>query len=126
MLDRLGLGGLVTFVAGDSLDYMASCDGGKDGFDIVFLDGDHSAAAVYREIPAALRILRPGGVIVLHDYFPELKPLWSNGFVLEGPYLATERLRREGAGLVALPLGALPWPTKLGSCVTSLALLLRA
>ena len=31
----------------------------------------------------------------------------------------------EGAGLAVLPLGALPWPTKLHSNVTSLALLLR-
>jgi len=64
-------------------------------------------------------------MILLHDYFPEMKPLWSDGSVFPGPFLAVNRLVKEGADLVALPLGSLPWPTKLQSNVTSLALLLR-
>jgi hypothetical protein len=64
-------------------------------------------------------------VILLHDYFPDLKPLWSNGRVIPGPWLAIERLKREGAPLTVKPFGALPWPTKLNSNNTSLALLLR-
>ena len=63
--------------------------------------------------------------MLLHDYFPHLKPLWANGTVIPGPYLALERLRREGAALAAVPLGALPWATKLDSTLTSLALLAR-
>lgn len=123
MVERLGLAAIVEFVAGQSLDVMSSCE---TRFDLVFLDGDHSAEAVYREIPAALRVLAPNGIILLHDYFPGLRSLWSNGTVIRGPFEAVERLRGEGAGLAVLPLGALPWPTKLGSNVTSLALLLRA
>jgi hypothetical protein len=45
--------------------------------------------------------------------------------VVPGPFQAIERLRAEGAPLKVLPLGALPWPTKLGSNMTSLALLCR-
>jgi len=81
---------------------------------------------VYREIPVALRLLNPGGVILLHDYFPDVKPLWSNGVVIRGPFAATERLKAEGARIEVLPLSELPWPTKLGSSVTSLALLVGA
>ena len=73
----------------------------------------------------ALKMLNPNGVILLHDYFPGMKPLWSDGTVIPGPYLATERFVKEGINLTVLPLGELPWPTKLGSNVTSLALLLR-
>jgi predicted O-methyltransferase YrrM len=122
MLQRLGCDQLATFITARSLDYLASC---HNTYDLIFLDGDHSAAIVYREIPAALRRLRPGGLIVLHDYFPRMQPLWHDGMVSPGPYLATERLRAEGAGLRVLPFGALPWPTKLQSNVTSLALVER-
>lgn len=111
----------VEFITDTSLDYAASC-GRK--FDFIFLDGDHSARAVYQEIPVALNLLNRNGVVLLHDYFPRMKPLWSDGTVIPGPFVATERLRAEGVDLAVLPLGKLPWPSKLQSNVTSLALLL--
>lgn len=121
LVESLGHAHLVRFVAARSLDYLAEC---RDSFDFIFLDGDHSADTVYREVPAALEHLAPGGVILLHDYFPGRRPLWSHGGVISGPADAVERLAAEGVPVAALPLGALPWPTKLGSHVTSLALLL--
>jgi predicted O-methyltransferase YrrM len=36
--------------------------------DAVFIDGDHSEAAVLHESRLARRLLRPGGIIVWHDY----------------------------------------------------------
>ena len=72
-----------------------------------------------------MNLLNDDGVILIHDYFPNLEPLWSNGSVIPGPFLATERLKNENANLVVFPLGELPWPTKLKSNITSLALLLR-
>lgn len=122
MMREMGFDTFVDFVTRDSHDFLVSC---QDRFDFIFLDGDHAAGTVYQEVPAALKLLKPGGIILLHDYFPDLKPLWSNGSLIPGPFLATERLRGEGARLRVLPLGELPWPTKLGSQVTSLALLLR-
>jgi predicted O-methyltransferase YrrM len=112
----------VEFVVDSSLTYMANTE---RRFDFIFLDGDHLAAAVYQEVPLALKILNPGGFILLHDYFPGNKPLWNNDHVIPGPYLGTERLKQEGAPLQVIPLGNLPWPTKLGSHTTSLALLAR-
>ncbi len=122
LVAAVGCGGLVTFRAQPSLDYLRGCAG---RFDLVFLDGSHSGRTVYQEIPAALGCLRDRGVVLLHDYYPGLRPLFSNGSVIDGPFLATERLRAEGADLAVVPLGDLPWQTKLGSRATSLALLLR-
>jgi len=122
MINHMQCASLVEFVTSHSLDYMANC--GKR-YDFIFLDGDHAAQTVYQEIPAALELLEKGGVILLHDYFPRLKPLWSDGAVIPGPFLATERVISEGTHLTVLPLGQLPWPTKLRSNITSLALLLR-
>jgi len=122
MLARVSAADCVTFVTSSSLDYLSTC---RDSYDFIFLDGDHAAKTVYEEIPLALRVLKPGGLIVLHDYFPGLRPLWSNRNVIPGPWLATERLRNEGVSLMILPLGELPWRTKVASNATSLALALR-
>jgi predicted O-methyltransferase YrrM len=112
----------VRFITSRSLDHLAS---GRGRYDLVFLDGDHAAATVYREIPAALARLNEGGVILLHDYFPHGRALWADGQVVHGPWLAVDRLRAEGAGVEAVPLGDLPWPTKEHSSTTSLAVLSR-
>ncbi len=122
MMREMGFDMFVDFITRNSHNFLTSC---QVQFDFIFLDGDHAASTVYQEVPAVLKLLKPGGVILLHDYFPGLKPLWSNGSLIPGPFLATERLCSEGARVHVLPLGELPWPTKLSSCVTSLALLLR-
>jgi hypothetical protein len=117
---RLGCGDMVRFVTANSLDFLAK---GEECYDLIFLDGDHTAVVNYREISAALRALNPGGYILLHDYFPQLRPLWNDGSLIVGPALAARRLRSEGVRIGVKPLGELPWPTKLGSRVTSLAML---
>ena len=122
MISRMGCGHFVRFVNSSSLDYMAACE---ERYDFIFLDGSHAAKAVYQEIPAALELLKTDGLILLHDYFPKLKPLWVDGSVIPGPFLAVERLSTQRSQLKVLPLGQLPWPTKLNSNVTSLALLAR-
>jgi predicted O-methyltransferase YrrM len=114
---------IVTFVTRSATDYLSSS---REKFDLIFLDGDHSATGVYQEIPAAIALLNPGGLILLHDYFPGLQPLWADGAVVPGPQLAVERLRGEQLPVTVKPLGALPWPTKQGSNVSSLAVLCRA
>jgi predicted O-methyltransferase YrrM len=119
LVTRIGAAEHVKFVTARALEYLSACE---DRYDFVFLDGDHAATAVYQEIVAALRILNDGGVVLLHDYFPRLRPLWTDNSVIPGPWLGVQRLMAEGAKMIVLPLGALPWETKLGSHVTSLAL----
>ena len=99
----------VQFVRSDSLTYLRAC---TEHFDLIFLDGDHSAKTVYREVPAAAARLRPGGWILLHDYYPQLRHLCPGDTVVPGPYLALRRLQGECPDLTVLPLGDLPWPTK--------------
>ena len=123
MLAHLDCAELVKFNVALSLDYLARTE---ERFDFIFLDGSHEARIVYQEIPLALKVLRSGGCLLMHDYFPEGKPLWTNGVVIPGPFLAVHRLIQDGTRIAALPLGALPWPTKLGSNVTSLAILVKA
>jgi predicted O-methyltransferase YrrM len=120
MVTSMGCGDFVRFVTSPSLDYIRQS---KEKYDFIFLDGDHAAKTVYREIPAALELLHPNGLILLHDYFPALQELWSDGDLIPGPFLAMARLKAEGGEFQALPLGSLPWQTKSGSSVTSLALL---
>ena len=122
MIRELDYGAFVNFITGNSIKYLEETE---TKYDFIFLDGDHSALAVYQEIPLALKLLNSNGVILLHDYYPHGKPLWSNSRVISGPYLATQRLIEEGADLKILPLGSLPWPTKLNSNYTTLSLVVK-
>jgi predicted O-methyltransferase YrrM len=122
-VESLGCRDLVSFRVARSLEVLL--EEGRQ-FDLIFLDGDHRAASVYAEIPAALRRLSSGGFVLLHDYFSDLQPLWGDGAVIPGPRLAVAKLQRADCRIAVRPLGVLPWPTKLGSSTTSLALLGRS
>jgi predicted O-methyltransferase YrrM len=112
----------IDFHTGACLDLMRTT---KQRYDLVFLDGDHRARAVYQEVSAALSILRTRGAILLHDYYPGAKPLYPDNATIGGPFHALERIRKENPAIDVLPLGDLPWPTKHGKNVTSLALVAR-
>lgn len=120
MSENMGVPDFVEFIASPSIRYLSTC---TDNFDFIFLDGNHAAASVYQEVPLALSVLNKNGVILLHDFFPNLKPLWSYKNVIPGPWLATQRLQYEGANFQVLPIGELPWMTKHHSKISSLALL---
>jgi predicted O-methyltransferase YrrM len=111
-----------TFVTDDSKHFFANT---KERFDFIFLDGDHAAETVYEEIVSSLEVINKNGLILIHDYFPNCRPLWPDGSVLCGPFTAAEKIRATGVAIKVIPLGSLPWPTKLGSHVTSLALIAR-
>ena len=122
LADSLHCSDHVDFHVGPCLDLMKRTD---QRFDFIFLDGDHSAGAVYKEVSAALAILAENGVILLHDYYPDAKSLYPDGSLISGPFRAMERVISENPEVDVLPLGELPWPTKLGSNFTSLALVVR-
>lgn len=111
-----------SFVTSDSVAFLNKTD---QRFDLIFLDGDHSKETVLEEVPKSLTVLNRNGVILLHDYFPDSKPLWSDGSIISGPFEAMEELRMRDARLRVIPFGALPWTTKLGSHVTSLAMVVQ-
>jgi predicted O-methyltransferase YrrM len=118
-LARLGIENRVRFEAKPALQLMRHLD---QKFDFIFLDGDHSAPSVYQEIAAALDLLSPGGLILLHDFYPEGKRIYPSGMIVPGPFVAAQRINSEFRGLNFIPLGELPWETKQGVHKTSLAL----
>jgi predicted O-methyltransferase YrrM len=119
MVEQLNANIDVEFVFDSALNFFTWS---KERFDLIFLDGDHSAEAVHEELISASRSINDDGLIVLHDYFPNGLPLWSDGSILPGPFAAVEKLQSAGANISVIPLGRLPWPTKLNSNVTSLAI----
>lgn len=121
--DDLNMGATVEFVRERAADYLRQT---SERFDLIFLDGDHRARAVYDEFALATRCLNAGGVIVLHDYFPDGRRLWPSRPAIAGPFLGMRPHLARHPELVVSPLGRLGWETKLGSNVTSLALALRS
>lgn len=113
---------LIFFTAVRSQEFLEST---HQTFDFIFLDGDHSARTVYEEVAAALPLLRPGGIVLLHDFYPQGRALFPDGNVIYGPFRAIDRILRENPDMDVLPLGDLPWETKQGSRKTSLALLVK-
>lgn len=118
-LARAGLSDRVTFIAKPSSEFLRETD---DRFDLIFLDGDHAAPAVYRDFAQALNCLTPNGTILLHDFYPDGRPLYPNGAIEPGPVVAAERITAECEDIRFLPLGELPWESKQGVRTTSLAL----
>jgi hypothetical protein len=43
-------------------------------FDLVWIDGDHAAAAVAHDVEWARKLLRPGGTLACHDYDEDTCP----------------------------------------------------
>ncbi len=62
-VERAGLGSVIRVRRGRALDVLPSLDG--EQFDLVFLDADRSPLVTYFEW--ALRLVRPGGIIVAHN-----------------------------------------------------------
>lgn len=63
-LAACGMTKAVTIVRGQSPDALD----GLGPFGLVFIDGDHGAAAVHADVEAARKLLAPGGVLACHDY----------------------------------------------------------
>jgi predicted O-methyltransferase YrrM len=59
-------GDIVRQVYGDSRTMDWSTVG--DGFDLAFIDGDHTEPYVRSDTENVLTVIRPGGVVVWHDY----------------------------------------------------------
>lgn len=59
-----------TYIHETSDTYFGSLDG-RTKFDIAFIDGDHHANQVERDIVNAWQHLKKGGALVIHDVWPE-------------------------------------------------------
>jgi hypothetical protein len=112
------------FVPSTSDAFFATVAKNVGKFDLVFIDGDHMAEQVLREVSAALDILTPHGVIVLHDCNPHTEAMqevparvgeWTGDV-----WKAIVRLRRHGCALRVVNsdygVGVLipTWPLNVG------------
>ncbi len=120
MLERLGVEELVQLHSSGSETFFRS---NAERFDFIFIDGSHRASDVYADVAGALACLNANGAILLHDFYPDARPLWPGEHVIPGPYLGVLRAIEECPDLGVVPLRQLPWPTKHGGCTTSLAML---
>lgn len=55
----------------DSLSFLNSCD--DNFFDAIYVDGDHSEEAVYNDMLNSLKAIKPGGLLMGHDYHHQIK-----------------------------------------------------
>jgi hypothetical protein len=62
----------------------------RDKFDIIFVDGLHHADFVYRDMINSLKILNPGGCIVVHDVIP---------YSFESQLIPLEKTLETGSGI---------------------------
>ena len=65
----------------DTIRHILELTGGE-GFDAVFIDGDHSEGAVSADIKAYWPYLKPGGLMAGHDYYMQTEygaPMLANG-----------------------------------------------
>lgn len=120
MLERLGVEPLVRMESHGSESFFRS---NLERFDFIFIDGSHRASDVYADVAGALACLNANGVIALHDFYPDARPIWPGEPVIPGPYLGVVRAIEECPDLGVVPLRDLPWRTKQGGNATSLAVL---
>jgi hypothetical protein len=53
-------------VRSKSVSFLKTCE--QDYFDCIYVDGDHTAKAVYEDLTNSYRVLKEGGMLMGHDY----------------------------------------------------------
>lgn len=122
IFEQADLADKVTFRSEGAYEFLKKTD---LNFDMIFLDGDHTAASVYSEVSGALRKLSPDGIVILNNYYPDGKALFTGEAAVYGPYLGMRRVMSEHKDVHVIPLGELPWPTRPDSAMTTLAVVVK-
>ena len=60
----------VHVVRAKSVSFLVSCP--DDYFDCIYIDGDHTANAVYEDLKNSYRVIKNGGLLMGHDYHYKL------------------------------------------------------
>jgi predicted O-methyltransferase YrrM len=82
-----------TFVCSDSADFAAVLKERGETFDFIFIDADHSQEAVRTDFVNYIELLRPHGIMLLHDTHPVDDLATSQERCGDG-YIAIEELSR--------------------------------
>src|SRR5260221_3062447 len=99
--DTEGVKAATVYVPKTSDDFFAELAERAGRFDLIFIDGDHRADQVYREVTSAIQLLTPRGIILLHDCNPHTEEMQEvplrSGYQWTGDvWKAIARLRSEG------------------------------
>ena len=121
-IKSIGMEKYVKFFVSDSIEFLKKQ---SEKFDFIFLDGSHRARDVYSEIYLSLNLLNKNGIILLHDYFPEGKSIWHDREALKGPYIGVKKVTKLNQNINVYPCKNFPWKTKLGTNLTTLAILYK-
>lgn len=95
----------------------------NDTYDLIVLNGQLAPRDLYLATHSALRSLNVGGLLLYTGYYPDGKPIYADKRFTSSTYVTMTRLCAENPRLDILSLGSLPWPTKSGSMLSTLALL---
>jgi predicted O-methyltransferase YrrM len=103
-LARNGHKGTLVFANGDSHVILPQLFAQRPQlrFDLITVDGDHSAEGAYRDLCDVAPQLQPGGVLVFddisHPAHPYLIAVWRK-FIAEHPYLSSHEYSQQGYGV---------------------------
>lgn len=88
------LGERARLIKGDSRLVLKQLREEGDRFDMIFIDGNHTYAAIREDLENSLPLLRDGGCVAFHNtsvhIFPDTKYIARDG----GPWKVTQELRR--------------------------------
>ena len=121
-VEKLNIKFPVYFVKNNSIDFLKNT---KNTYDFIFLDGLHQSDCVYAEIALSLKILNMGGMILVHDYYPEGKSLFEGKNPIHGPFEGVKRVIKENNFININPFYKLPWETKYKNHNSTLAMLYK-
>ena len=124
MISRSELNTNVHFVSNNPDTFLMQ---DETSYDLIFINHSTEADAVYRAIVLSADRLSPsGGFMLLHNVFPTGKRQFGKHEpVIWAPVLAAARLCAEFRELKLQSLSPLPWPTRDGTHLSSLAFLFR-
>lgn len=72
--------------------------------DMAFIDADHNAVSVTKDLTNVLRLLNPGGIICLHDTDPESNSLIDPGFCGDSYKLVDILEKTSDLNIITLPI----------------------
>lgn len=87
------LGDRVNLIKGDSAKVLNEING-KELFDFVFLDGNHSRAATQKDFELALKLMNPNSFMAFHNCSTSWEPDWSYVQSDGGPWIVCQSLKK--------------------------------
>jgi hypothetical protein len=76
----------------------------NEGIDMIFIDADHCFDSALKDFENALKLLNPGGIIILHDTDPSEDWLIDPGYCGDSYRIVSLLEKRDDINILTLPL----------------------